>query len=152
MSLTDNVVQGSSFHILPPQQLCQDYSLKRGYAWICRVHPWGVMGYYRARGRGLAASSGLHRHIWSVMLLHHEDSKQGIDREMYCTKSRNKLCSSLEGVTETIWFYPCYGHRTNPGATSHLWSLPFWSSSLPKNLSNDLCLLATREHFICTSL
>lgn len=52
----------------------QDHSLRRGYAWICRVHPWGVMGYYRARGRGLAVSSGSHRHIWPVMLLQQDSN------------------------------------------------------------------------------
>jgi len=37
------------------------------------------MGYYRARGRGLAVSSGLHRQIQSVMFLHQDDSNLSLE-------------------------------------------------------------------------
>lgn len=128
------------------------------------MHPWGVMGYYRARGRGLAVSSGLHRQIQSVMFLHQDDSNHGTERGKYCAKSRSKLCSGLEGIIKTIKFYVMVtGQTQEPPLICDLYpyqvvhcpktSAMTFACWLPENTSSALHFKGLRysESVICSS-
>lgn len=160
MSLTDNVVQGSSFHILLPQQL--SLSEER----ICldlQSAPLGCDGVLQSQRQRPGCEQWLAQ-ADTVSDVPAPRRLQPVVGGKYCAKSRSKLCSGLEGVIKTIKFYVMVtGQTQEPPLICDLYpyqvvhcpktsamTFAWW---LPENTSSALHFKGLRysESVICSS-